>query len=610
MTARSASPGLIIGHGNSIHDPAIAIAAGDALFAEAFERHLQNKRALCSFGLFYSSRPIQAALRDLGVDPAAIHDITLRTSWAHGPADLEAMRAAITADRGALEGFLPPGAAASAMDATTEIQLPWIVRGRRPGLHRPREATPGAPGDDALLKPVMRLAAAPEVRAGAVPHHLAHAAHAVYSSPFDECIAMVIDGAGDRDSTTVYHFRDNRFEVLAASPPGDSLGFLYAAVTQLCGFDLWEGEEWKVMGMAAYGRPRPEIQEFFRARTSIDGLRVKLSFSPTWPEELEAITGPSRQPGGPDVLRSADLAHNFQEYFSEVVCRLAAAASSLGLSNNLALAGGCALNSAANGRILRASGFTRLHVPSAPADDGNALGCVLYEKHAVRGEPRLPAPLTPYLGTAVDIPELERILTFGSLPFRKHESPDELAAEVAAMLAAGEIVGWMQGRAEFGPRALGNRSILADPRSPGMKDAINGRVKFREEYRPLAPAILHEHGPEYFDPYEESPYMERALPFRPEVKDRVPAVVHLDGTGRLQSVTRGMNPLFHRLLTAFHARTGVPILVNTSLNVMGKPIVHSVADALTVFVTTGLDRMVIGPYVLSKPGPAPAGIRG
>jgi carbamoyltransferase len=602
MTQRSHDLGFIIGHGNSIHDPAIAFAAGDDLFAEAVERHAQNKRALCTFGLFYSSRAIQSALRHLGVDPAAIRDITLRSSWAHGPGELQAMRAAITADRGALDGFLPPAAAAAAMDTTTAIQLPWILRGRRPGLHHPRESASAANGLDSLLNPVMRLAAPPKVHASAVPHHLAHAAHAVYTSPFEECIALIIDGAGDRDSTTVYHFHDNRFDVLSSSPPEDSLGILYAAVTQLCGFDLWEGEEWKVMGLAAYGRPRPEIQEFFHARTRLDGLRVKLSFSPSWPEELEAITGPCRLPDDPNVLQSADLAHNFQEYFSRVICSLAAAASSLGLSRNLALGGGCALNSAANGRILRSSGFERLHVPSAPADDGNALGCVLYEKHAVRGEPRQPGPLTPYLGSAVDVAELERILAFRGVSFRKLESPDELASEVAALLAAGEIIGWMQGRAEFGPRALGNRSILADPRSPAMKEAINGRVKFREEYRPLAPAILHEHGPEYFDPYEESPYMERALPFRREVQGRVPAVVHVDGTGRLQTVKRALNPLFHRLITAFYERTGVPILVNTSLNVMGKPIVHSVADALTVFVTTGLDRMVIGPYVLSKHG--------
>jgi carbamoyltransferase len=592
---------LIFGHSDSIHDPAIAIASGDELFAEAFERHTQNKRALCSFGLFYSSRPMLAALRALGVDGRAAGDITLRTSWAHGPDDFVAMRRAIAADRSDVDGLLASGAAAAAMNATAEIQLPWLVRGRRPGLHRPREVAPPSDGD-AVLRAVMRLPDPPPLRASPVPHHLAHAAHAVYTSPFEECVVLVIDGAGDGYSTTVYHFHDNRFDPIASSREAESLGFLYMAVTQLCGFDPWEGEEWKVMGLAAYGRPRPAIREFFRSRTTLDGLAVRLHFSRSWPEELEAVAGPARPPGDDDVLAAADLAHNFQAYFAETVCRLAAAAAGLGLSRNLAFGGGCALNSAANGLILRASGFERLHVPSAPADDGNALGCVLFEKHFVRGEPRPGGPLSPYLGSDLDLAELERILAFRPLPFRKIDDPAALTAEVALLLTRGEIIGWMQGRAEFGPRALGNRSILADPRAPSMKDVINGRVKFREEYRPLAPAVLHEHGPAYFDPYEESPYMERALPFRPEVRAKVPAVVHVDGTGRLQTVRREMNPLFHRLISAFHERTGVPILVNTSLNVMGKPIVHTAADAITVLVTTGLDRLVIGPYVISKRG--------
>lgn len=599
MTALPLESDLIVGHGNSIHDPAIAFASGDALYAEAFERHLQAKRALCSFALFYSARALHKAFRDRQVDTDGVAEIALRTSWSYTADELRDMLAEVARERDGIEGWAPPAAAAAVMDATFEIQLPWIVRGRRPELHRPREVAPRAEGLNAVFKPAMRLANAPVVRASALPHHLAHAANAVYTSPFDECVVMVLDGAGEQQSTSFFHFHDDRFDPLSASPNAQSLGLLYALVTHLCGFDVWEGEEWKVMGLAAYGRPRPEIREFFWNRTRVEGLRVELDFSPSWPDELEAVT-PLRRPGDPDVLKAADLAHNFQEYFTEVVCQLARSAAGLGLSKNLAFAGGCALNSAANGRLVRASGFERLHVPSAPADDGNALGCVLYERHAVRKAPRAVGLLSPYLGSELDLGELERALSFGGFQSVKRADPDELCAEVAKILAGGAIIGWMQGRAEFGPRALGNRSILADPRSPGMKDAINARVKFREDYRPLAPAVLHEHGPAYFDPYEDSPYMERALPFRREVRDRVPAVVHVDGTGRLQSVTHARNPLFHGLITAFHALTGVPLLVNTSLNVMGKPIVHSATDALTVFLTTGLDHLVVGPHVFSK----------
>jgi carbamoyltransferase len=179
--------------------------------------------------------------------------------------------------------------------------------------------------------------------------------------------------------------------------------------------------------------------------------------------------------------------------------------------------------------------------------------------------------------------------------------PETIAPQTARRLADGRLVGWVQGRAEFGPRALGNRSILADPRDPGMKDRINGRVKFREEYRPFAPSILDEFGPEFFFDYQASPYMERTLRFRPEAAERVPAVVHVDGTGRLQSVIRESNPRFHALLEAFRDLTGIPLLLNTSFNVMGKPIVHSVEDAVAVFMTTGLDVLVIEDYLFEKP---------
>jgi carbamoyltransferase len=179
--------------------------------------------------------------------------------------------------------------------------------------------------------------------------------------------------------------------------------------------------------------------------------------------------------------------------------------------------------------------------------------------------------------------------------------PGQVSRRTAELLAQGRIVGWMQGRAELGPRALGHRSILADPRRPDMKDRINSAVKFREEFRPFAPSILHEHGPEYFERYQDSPYMERALVFRPEVREKVPAVVHVDGTGRLQSVRREWCERFHQLLTDFHGITGVPLLLNTSFNVMGKPLVHSVEDAVAAFLTTGLDALVIDDYLIEKP---------
>jgi carbamoyltransferase len=417
-----------------------------------------------------------------------------------------------------------------------------------------------------------------------------------------------MDGYGEGSALSYFSFRDGRFELLHQVRPAVSLGLLYGLVTQFCGFNPYDGEEWKVMGLAAFGEPREPLYRFFRDRIVVDGLDP--DFRPSagretafdlaaW-AELEHLAGGFRRPGDDDVLKAADLAHNFQRCFEEVVVELAHNLFALGLSKNLAFTGGCALNSAANGRIVPQTGFERLHVPCAPGDDGNALGAVLFERHHVRREPRTPRLLTPYLGSNADLGRLEQILGFGGIRCERTADEATLVARVADKLVAGRIVAWMQGRAEFGPRALGNRSILADPRDPQMRERINARVKFREFYRPLAPSILAEHGAEYFEDFQPSPYMERTLRFRPQAASRVPAVVHRDGTGRLQTVTAELNPLFHALLSAFHAKTGVPVLLNTSFNVMGKPIVHSVEDALATFFTSGLDDLVIGPYVIEK----------
>jgi carbamoyltransferase len=362
------------------------------------------------------------------------------------------------------------------------------------------------------------------------------------------------------------------------------------------------------MGLAAFGAPRPELHRFFRDRLYVDGLDLRFrpgagkayAFDTAAWRELEALAGGFRTPDDPDLMKAADLAFNFQRAFEDTLVDIARNFSRLGVSRNLAFAGGCALNSAANGRLVPETDFEALHVPSAPGDDGNALGALLYEKHHVRGEPRRPGVMSPFLGSAMDPKDVAATLDYGGLRYREAVDDGALCEEVADLLAQGKIVAWVQGRAEYGPRALGNRSILADPRPPDMKDRINAKVKFREFYRPLAPSILDEHGPEYFRDYQPSPYMERTLPFRDEVKARVPAVVHKDGTGRLQSVRAEWNPLYHRLISAFHRRTGVPLVLNTSFNVMGKPIVHTVQDAVAVFFTSGLDVLVIGRCILVR----------
>jgi carbamoyltransferase len=294
-----------------------------------------------------------------------------------------------------------------------------------------------------------------------------------------------------------------------------------------------------------------------------------------------------------------DLAHTAQLVFSELVIELCRNLHDRIPAKALLLGGGCALNSSCNGEIVEATPFEQLFVFSAPADDGNAVGAALLAHHEDHGPQRRTSIRSPYLGSELSEETLERAERFGKIPnLVRHDDVEQRAAE---LLAEGRILGWAQGRAEFGPRALGNRSILADPRRADMKDRINALVKFREAFRPFAPSILHEFGDEYFEAYQESPYMERTLRLRPEVRNQVPAVVHVDGTGRLQTVREEWNPRYYRLIRAFYERTGVPMLLNTSLNIMGKPIIHSVEDALALFYTTGLEALVVGDRIIDSP---------
>jgi carbamoyltransferase len=345
------------------------------------------------------------------------------------------------------------------------------------------------------------------------------------------------------------------------------------------------------MGLAPYGECDEVVYNLLKSMFLIEGLRVV----PVNPRGGAQKIWESLADIPPQVL-----AFTGQLVFEEWMTMLLRNLADLKLSENLVLIGGCALNSSYNGTILERTPFRALHVFAAPADDGNAIGSALLAYR--RDHPEWVPPVgvhTPYLGSSLSREALKNLVQFDS---GKHvsEHPGTIHKIAARALADGKIIGWVQGRAEFGPRALGNRSILADPRRPGIKDRINGRVKFREEFRPFAPAILHEHGPEYFEHYQEAPYMERTLRFRPEVIDRVPGVVHVNKTGRLQTVRREWNERFHDLVQEFHALTGVPVVLNTSFNVMGKPIIHTVEDALAVLHTTGLDAVALEDYWVEK----------
>ena len=350
------------------------------------------------------------------------------------------------------------------------------------------------------------------------------------------------------------------------------------------------------MGLAAYGQLDQELYSLMKPMLRVEGLSLRRA------RDFAQRRDRLRKLRGRPAMECADLAFTGQRVFEECVMGLLGHLWQRLPCPNLVLCGGCALNSSANGKILAQTPFEQLYVPSAPADDGNALGAAWLAQRADFPDksPRS-VSLSPYLGSTVSAGDLEKLESFCPLPCIRLPRV-ELIQRTADLLAQGKLLGWFQGRAEWGPRALGNRSILADPRRAEVHERLNAEVKFRELFRPFAPSILHEAGPEYFEDYQESLYMERTLTIRPERRKEIPGVVHVDGTGRLQSVRAESNPLYHELLSEFHRRTGVPILLNTSLNVMGKPIVHSLGDALTVLMLSGLDGLVVGDRLILKEG--------
>jgi carbamoyltransferase len=570
-----------IGLATTVHDPAIAILGpdGEVLFAEASERYLQFKRAPgCEPDLV--TRMTELTREWLHPDASVV----IATSW--GPRFTEYL------ERRAAAGHFAIDQLAGSSHAFNRSLVPQISEDALIGsLHlAQRRAGLG------VLIGLFRTFGRSDVSLRRYSHHLTHAAYGCYGSPFDEATCLVVDGMGETGASSIFRYADGQLSEVVRHRGRESIGFYFGLLTDLCGFDQAQGEEWKVMGLAPFGERKPKILAELRRLFREEEGRLDFADESTVREVIGRID--ALRPQGEAGLAWADLARCAQDVFEEMMQVLLAEAEANGGSKNLVLAGGCALNSSFNGKILARSGFIALHVPSAPADDGNAVGAALLahiEDHP-DWRPR-PRTMSPYLGTRIKSETMARIAEWEP---RLKRVGDDIVAETAKLLAAGKIVGWVQGRAEFGPRALGNRSILADPRPANAKDMLNAKVKLREPFRPFAPSILAEHGPDWFEDFQASPYMERTLQFRPERRADVPAVVHVDGTGRLQTVTAEANPRFRALIEAFHALTGVPIVLNTSFNIMGKPILHSAEDALTMFYTTGLDAVVIEDWLLSK----------
>jgi len=419
---------------------------------------------------------------------------------------------------------------------------------------------------------------------------LCHAVNAIYSAPFANALVLIVDGEGENGSVSLYQMENRKLKRLWRAWGPGSLGPFYCWLTTLCGFDWVAGEEWKVMGLAALGTPDLKLAAQLEKLLIIENGRPIFAEQKIFSEVVKLLQGYQRLPNEP-IENAANLAATgqfvYQKFMDQIIASLAKYNE-----ENLVFTGGCALNSSYNGLLQANCDFKQVHVPSAPADDGNAIGAALLGWSKVLGKAEMPfSEGACYLGSIPDPQAIEATVKNSAWTSRSFKN--DSAKIVAEELASGKIIGVFRDKAEFGPRALGHRSIFADPRPAHMKDIINNKVKGRESYRPFAPMILEDHQSEWFECTRPSPFMAFALKFKPEKSYLVPAVVHADNTGRLQSVNKTTDPWLYALLQEFYMLTGVPILLNTSFNVMGKPIVHSVEDAVSVFGTTGLDGLLL-----------------
>ncbi|POR45805.1 beta-1,4-N-acetylglucosamine oligosaccharide 6-O-carbamoyltransferase NodU [Paraburkholderia eburnea] len=432
-----------------------------------------------------------------------------------------------------------------------------------------------------------------------VEHHLAHEASAFLASPFDNCAVLTMDGRGEGVTTSLGAFRDGVYKRITQVELPHSLGLLYEAVTGWLGF-LHSSDEYKVMALASFGEPR-----YLDAFREIVHYRGDGHYTVAEPRLVERFGAP-RERGGPLEQRHYDIAASLQRVLEETVLEMARWLHARTGLRHLCMAGGVALNCVMNAFVRDHGPFDDVWVQPAAGDAGTALGAALWTDYRLRTEAARAAGETraerhwrmdhAYLGPAFDDDAIESFLRWSKTPYRRL---NDIAEEAAQLLADGQVIGWFQGRTEFGPRALGARSILASPVDPGMQAKLN-EIKDREDFRPVAPVVLEERASEWFVDARRAPFMLFIFDVRPEKAARIPAVRHVDGTARVQTVNRAQHALYYDLIAAFERRTDVPVLVNTSFNTRGEPMVNSPRDALESFWTSPLDALVIGPFLVSK----------
>ncbi|MEO1486689.1 MAG: carbamoyltransferase C-terminal domain-containing protein [Bacteroidota bacterium] len=446
-----------------------------------------------------------------------------------------------------------------------------------------------------------------------VEHHRAHLASTFYASPFKESAIMSIDGSGDFSTVMLAQGKGSKIIVLDSIDYPVSIGFIYTAFTHFLGFPHY-GDEYKVMGLAPYGNPTLVDKVRKLVTLKKDGLwtwdasyfgEVKVVYKDNQPivdsfftEKFSRLFGEPRKKGDELTQYHKDLAKSVQQVTEEIIFHMASHLQKRTGSKNLCIAGGVAQNSVANGKIIANTDFENLYIPSAGHDAGISMGSALYHYHHNLSNARKPSIRSASTGCKFNNDAIEAMLKEKGVSYKKLEDK-ELYDYVTERLIEPAVVGWFQGRAEFGPRALGNRSIIADPRNDKAKELLNLKIKRRESFRPFAPSVLKEYVPEFFEYTEEVPFMEKVYPIKPEKHDLIPAVTHVDGTGRLQSVDKSVSPRYYELIDTFRSKTDVPILLNTSFN-ENEPIVNTPEEAYACFERTQMDVLVMENIVVER----------
>lgn len=436
-------------------------------------------------------------------------------------------------------------------------------------------------------------------------HHNCHASTAYYTSDFDNAAVLTVDGRGEKACTRIYSASGVELKQRFELDYPNSLGVFYTSITEYLGFKKDE-DEGKIMGLAPYGSAK--LIEKMRQVLDTKGKTYKLNLaffemqndpSKNVSEEFIKLFGPRRAKKDPLTQKHKDIARAAQALLEEAMVNLAKYAKELTGEDNLCLSGGVALNSVANGRILQEKIFDKIYIYPAAGDDGACVGAALYSYYQQNDERVFDKEnQTPYLGYASNETEILKAIKKNNLQYRKSNN---IAKDVAKLMAEGKFVGWYQGRAEFGPRALGNRSIVVDPRKAENKDLVNARIKFREAFRPFAPSVLEEYAQDYFETDGvDSPYMILAFDVKKNKQKVIPAVTHVDGTARIQTVTKEQNKRYWNLINEFYKLTGVPVVLNTSFNRMGEPIVNTPEEAINCLLGSGLDAVALGDYLITK----------